>query len=730
MVRRDDGSGTPTPTGGTLVYAGTDLRAVDTDVAPWTTYRYTLWGDDGAGGYLPPRSLRTTTGVQVVAGLAVKATSSSTALVSWQSPTDPGVAAVVVTRTDPRGATHSIYTGTDSSVTDTGLVPGEGYSYTVVAQDASGRRGPVSSGVGVTTHRTWTTTVVSPYAGWPGAMACATSTWCMAVDNMGSYQVMSGSTWSKAVHAFAASPDPESEAVVWSLTCPTAGRCLAIHGASIVEFVNGAWRPARAPSSGWTSVDCPSATYCLAIRRDGWSTTRVGTTWSTPVRIGSLRGVQWNDVACQAAGRCFAIATSTTTESNWRGTLLGSAWHTGYLGDMQQGNPFSISCSTTTCLALGERGARVTVAGTTWSSRLMVPTPVGNDTSQVSCGSATLCMAVNWNDVQRWSGSAVVERSRLSAGIGRMRAVSCPRTGGACFAVDDRGRFYRWTSTSHWRFVTTYDQTTGGVGRIGCRTATACYFVDRNGWLLAWNGTAWRRWGKYFSQPAIVECSGAGFCLAVDTVNKDYRVWANGSWGALKSMPLLAQDVSCASPTLCLAVDDQGRASRFTGTGWATPVAALPDSYGTGPRVSCAPGGPCMLLSSDGTYRRYVGSSLTSTQRLPTGFPAAGALLSCGAPSMCIAVVDAGNWAQWNGSTWTAHPVDFSAYRIGNISCLTAGYCLATHAYSNDYSTPTWIRGKWSDGDSYAPDGMPSAPECPTLGTCFIGGATTVSRSS
>ena len=731
MVRRDDGTGTLTPTTGTVVYSGSGSSVVDTDVTPWTRYRYTLWADDGAGGWVSPRSTTTETAVQQVTGLTATLAGATSATITWRYPTDPGAAAVVVTRTDLRGPARTLYTGTGTTVVDTGLLPGVTYTYTAVAQDASGRRGAVSPAVGVTTKRTWSTTVVSPYAGWPGAMACATTTWCMSVDNTGAYQVMSGTTWSAPVRAFTAEEYPwGSSPVMGSLTCPAAGRCLAVRRGAVVEFSGGTWRSAGSPSTSWSSLDCPTTTYCIAIRRDGWWTARVGTTWRAPARIGSLRGVEWNDVACQAAARCFAIATGSSTYSNWRGTLTSSSWSTAYLGDYQQGNVASISCSASTCLALGDR-ARVTVSGTTWSlQHLSDQLDVVDYAVQLSCGTPSLCMSRNQGSVTRWSSTALQERTVLSAGIGDIAAVSCPRNSSVCFAVDNRGRFYRWTSTSHWAFVSTYAPTTGGVGRIGCRTATSCFFVDMNGWFVVWNGTAWTRTGKYFTQPALVECAGTNFCLAVDGVNKVYRVWTNGSWGPTKTMPLAAGDVSCASPTLCLAVDDRGRMSRFSGTSWWAPVASITDSVGTGPRISCAPGGPCMLLSSDGRYRQYAGSTLTATKALSSAFPAYGALLACGSASMCIAVADAGNWAQWNGSTWTAHPGDIRSYRLGTLTCPTAEHCVGAHIYSNDYSTPSWVMGEWSEGDSYAPDSTPGVPECPIVATCFIGGGTTVSRSS
>jgi hypothetical protein len=729
-VRRDDGTGTPSPTAGTLVYEGTSFRAVDTAVEPWTTYRYTVWADDGAGGFLDPSSTQATTSVQTVTGLGARAAGATGAAVSWSPTNDPGVAAVTITRTNPDGTTRTVYSGAATSATDSGLVPGVQYSYTAVAQDASGRRGPAGPNVLLSTNRTWTTTTASPYAGWPGALACPTTTWCMVVNNTGTFQVMSGATWSAPVQAFAASALPDRyPPVVTSLTCPAVGRCSAVRDGRIVDFVNGGWRSAGSPSSGWSSVDCPTTTYCVAIRRDGWSTTRTGTTWKAPVRIGTLKGVDWWEVSCQAAARCFAIATGATTYTSWRGTLT-SSWSTGYLGSYADGNAYRISCTPSTCLALGDR-VRVTVTGTTWSLQPLPQLNNGDDwTNELSCGTPSLCVALNYGDIARWSSTAVLERTKLSAGSGTMAAVACPRAGTACFAVDNRGRFYRWTSTTHWVQVATMAQTTGGTGRVGCLSTTSCFFVDSNGWLVAWNGTKWTRSGKYFTQPAVVECSGPGFCVAVDRTNRVYRVWAKGAWGAARTMPLAAADVSCSSPTLCLAVDDRGNASRWSGSSWSAPVLALTDSWNLGSRVSCAPGGPCMLVASDGRYRQFTGYTLTPVRTLPSGFPADGVMVSCGAPTSCVAVVDQGQWAQWNGSSWTAHASDSNAYRLGTLTCLTGTHCLATHPYSNDEVPEVWNSGAWHEDGRYAPDEVPYAPECPTMATCFVAGGTTVSRSS
>lgn len=731
-IRRDDGTGTPTPTTGALVYDGPLFKTTDSGLAPFTRYRYTIWAGDGAGAFLAPESIVTATTVPPVTRLAANMAGATSTTITWNAPTDPIVASVVVTRTGPDNVSREVYRGAGTTATDTGLVPGLTYTYTAHAEDTSGHQSQTRS-ARVTTHRTWTATTTSPFVGWPGAMACATSTWCVSVHNTGAFQVMSGATWSKPVQAFSPAQDPSSiyEGVIGSLTCPAAGRCLALRNGNVIELSGGTWRPTGSPLTGWSSLDCPTTTYCIAIRPDGLFTTRTGTTWRAAARIGTLRGVTWNDVACQAAARCFAVATGNATYSNWRGTQTSAGWSTAYFADYQAGNPSTISCSASSCLALGDH-IRVTVTGTTWSFQSL-PTSTGVDdyAQQLSCGSPTLCMSKNQGNVTRWNSTTLLERTRLSAGIGELRAVSCPRAAGVCFATDDRGRFYRWTPSTRWALLGTSVETTGGVGRVGCRTTTACSFFDHNGWLVSWNGSSWARSGKLFTQPASVECSGTTFCIAVAGASRSYRVWSGGAWGAAKAMPLEAVDLACASPYLCLAIDQQGRLSRFNGVGWWAPIATITDQWARGPQLSCAPGGPCMLLSSNSTYRQYAGTALTPVRRLTTTIPEdATLLLSCGSPTSCLAVLDSGVVGRWNGSAWTFQPAHPDAFRLGSLSCVTATHCLASHGYSNDDWPIAWnSNGSWTDDGTYPPE-WHSKAECLDLTTCFIGGTTMVSRSS
>ncbi|MGW6201814.1 S8 family serine peptidase [Kribbella sp. NPDC055110] len=58
IVRRNAGSTVPTPTTGTLVYAGTGTTAKDTGLAQGVTYTYAVWARDRAGNYSRPNVKR------------------------------------------------------------------------------------------------------------------------------------------------------------------------------------------------------------------------------------------------------------------------------------------------------------------------------------------------------------------------------------------------------------------------------------------------------------------------------------------------------------------------------------------------------------------------------------------------------------------------------------------------------------------------------------------------
>ncbi|MFJ1753275.1 PHB depolymerase family esterase [Kitasatospora sp. NPDC088134] len=96
-----------------------------------------FWGLDGGTGGTPGT-------LPAPAGLAVTATTDSTAALAWNAV--PGAASYTVYRNGTRAGS-----ATGTAYTDTGLTAGTGYAYTVAAVDASGTTGAASAAVTATT---------------------------------------------------------------------------------------------------------------------------------------------------------------------------------------------------------------------------------------------------------------------------------------------------------------------------------------------------------------------------------------------------------------------------------------------------------------------------------------------------------------------------------------------------------------------------------------------------
>ncbi len=104
------------------------------------------------------------------------------------------------------------------------------------------------------------------------------------------------------------------------------------------------------------------------------------------------------------------------------------------------------------------------------------------------------------------------------------------------------------------------------------------------------------------------------------------------------------ESVSCATPTLCVAVDDNGNALTYDGTSWSSPASVDGGHAWTRCRVR---------------LRR-----------------------------LCVAVDDSGNALTYDGTSWsTATSID-STHVLESVSCPTANFCAAVDAVGNALTFP------------------------------------------
>jgi hypothetical protein len=143
--------------------------------------------------------------------------------------------------------------------------------------------------------------------------------------------------------------------------------------------------------------------------------------------------------------------------------------------------------------------------------------------------------------------------------------------------------------------------------------------------------------------------------------------------------------VSCASESLCVAVDSEGEA-----LGSSDPTAAEPSwsaaaiDTGAPPgesltAVSCAPGGPCVAVDGrgDAFESPEPGVSAWSSTALDAGTALTG--VSCATASLCVAVDAVGaEWTSTNpgSGVWSKASIDVG-HRLTAVSCSSQSLCVA-----------------------------------------------------
>lgn len=290
------------------------------------------------------------------------------------------------------------------------------------------RSGPVA-GVGSVAHG-WT----GPTSVDPGralvALSCPAAGRCVAIDSSGAAVVEDGPAWSAPVPGVAppaGGPDPGE------LTCPSPGWCLAIHSPNEVATWTGAgtggaggdWGP-PVPLGGahhLQAVACAAPGSCVAIDGvgDGWVLD--GSTWSS--QLNAWGGA--TDIACGSPTSCVAAMGGM---SMWN----GSSW-TRPVDVDPTGMPTAVSCATASfCMAVDTTGGETTWNGASWSTpRSVLP----SSTADVSCADPSRCVAVGAGMVTGWNGHAWSAPATIDPGT-TLDAVACSPTG-SCTAADARG---------------------------------------------------------------------------------------------------------------------------------------------------------------------------------------------------------------------------------------------------------------------------------------------------
>ena len=316
-------------------------------------------------------------------------------------------------------------------------------------------------------------------------------------------------------------------------------------------------------------------------------------------------------LSCLSATNCVAVGgggsppTSTQTLAEaWNGTAWGvvpSPSPSTYLNDL-----LSVSCTgPTRCVAAGSATVGIDPQtlieswdGSAWT---VVPTPDGsgkvNILNGVSCTSPTSCVAVGaaWVEdifdfqtlVEQWNGATwSIVPTTGAAGVGYLSDVTCVSSSD-CVAVgwDNSGRTLVLSWDGHSWSVTPSPSVAGSnnvLSGVTCLSATACVAVGDSvvyatgiGSTLveAWNGSTWSieptagATGpsdglNHVSCSSTTACMATGFHFAPGVSEPQETLvesWNGSAWSVVPSPSPSAtrnnlQNVSCSSPTACLAV--------------------------------------------------------------------------------------------------------------------------------------------------------------------------------
>jgi hypothetical protein len=173
--------------------------------------------------------------------------------------------------------------------------------------------------------------------------------------------------------------------------------------------------------------------------------------------------------------------------------------------------------------------------------------------------------------------------------------------------------------------------------------------------------------------------------------------------------------VSCASESLCVAVDEQGGAFITTNPTASSPswdFSALDTEGHALTGVSCAPGGPCVAV--DGAGSAFASASGWARAPISGGGVLTG--VSCPSASLCVAVNETGDifTSTSSGTGWalaSSHPGD----DLRAVSCASQALCVAVDSAGNVLSTTT-PASSWSEHKIDSEELV--AVSCSATGTC------------
>jgi hypothetical protein len=544
------------------------------------------------------------------------------------------------------------------------------------------------------------------------------------------------------------STDPAGGAGAWTshntveyvpsnLSCPSNGLCVGVHGSDVWNSTEPRgnileWKIEDVDEHTMYGISCPSVSLCVAIDAEGDVLTSSEPTGGKAA---------WHAAVVDpghAIGRVSCASKSLCVAGDQRGDLLSTtepaagtgAWH---LVAVDPGHIITgVSCTGSLCVAVDEAGDVLSSTDPTGGADAWSVAHVDEHAlSAVSCASESLCVATDvYGDVLTATDPTGPAVAWALAHINTMTspplaAVSCP-SALLCVAGGYGNVLTSTTPLSDagaWRVEKSPEVTASpGLG-LSCPSASLCVGAGYS-WVSASTEPAggaptWKEqagWvyspilnpeAEYFGPSGAVSCVSESLCVADGDSFNDLNTLVTSAaptggqtqWheahirgsGNKISPPYQADPilgVSCASATLCAAVDAAGNVltstdSASNGSTWTiAPVDTHPLEG-----ISCPSEGLCVAVDD-------AGNVLSSTD--PTGGSDAWAVsnidspfgltaVSCATTSLCVAVDDEGDVLTstnpiGGAGTWSVSDVDSSVSMsrgLTAVSCPSEELCVA-----------------------------------------------------
>jgi hypothetical protein len=566
-------------------------------------------------------------------------------------------------------------------------------------------------------------------------VSCPSATQCTAVDNLGNevtFNPVSGAILAGGLQSVETNLAPGTpSAPLSSVACATTSFCVAVDNAGNAYSFN----PATGTSDGGHSVDGTTALNAVACKSDASACVAVDSL-GNEVAIGypgathsshSVDSHSLTGVACNAAlTSCTAVDDhgQEVTFAPGSGTTSGGT-PTGVDGP----NPVpltAVSCASdyTQCTAVDQTGKETTFAPGGGGS------PQGVDgitlLSDVACpaGTDTQCTTVdNQGNEVTFNPITAAHGAAHSVAPNVLASVSCP-TATQCTAVEAGAREITFDPTT--QSITGQDgngstgpspiDTTGNrLVSVSCPTATECTAVDQGAFKTTFNPQTGRPNAALTSNIdngqslQAVSCPTVSQCTAVDAHGVEVTFDpARGSDGVNPTSPNVIDQrtdnllvgVDCTSAQQCVAVDRGGNEITFDPTTGnapgsasnpATPTQVDPGHHPTS--LSCASGTQCTAVDDAGRAMTFDPTTITTTQNDtagPTSVDGSALLASVSCPSStaCAAVDAGGNAVQFDPSTVTGSTVEPvpQAAALTAVSCNAPYECAVADAEGNAFA--------------------------------------------